>query len=66
MHYRPSVIRVTLLVALATAALVAPASSVAAPRPGVFSGSLGVKVPKGGHATVRAIDGADGHGGRRP
>jgi hypothetical protein len=30
----------------------------AAPRPGVFAGTLGVKVPKGGHARVRAIDAA--------
>jgi len=28
----------------------------AAPRPGVFAGKLGVKVPKGAHASVRAID----------
>jgi hypothetical protein len=30
----------------------------AAPRPGVFAGTLGVKVPRGGHASVRAIDAA--------
>ena len=30
----------------------------AAPRPGVFAGKLGVKVPKGAQASVRAIDAA--------
>jgi hypothetical protein len=32
----------------------------ASPRPGVFAGSLGIKVPKGAHATVRAVDAASG------
>jgi hypothetical protein len=40
--------------------LVLPAAAQAAGRPGVFAGTLGVKVPPGGHATVRAIDVAGG------
>ena len=46
-----------LLVALLAAPVTAQA---AAARPGVFAGSLGVKVPKGAHATVRAIDAGSG------
>jgi hypothetical protein len=38
--------------------LLLPAVAQAAAKPGVFAGTLGVKVPKGGHATVRAIDAA--------
>jgi hypothetical protein len=45
--------------ALLAALLILPMTAqAAAPRPGVFAGSLGVKVPKGGHASVRAIDAA--------
>src|SRR5215212_3992707 len=36
--------------------ILATSAGAASPKPGVFAGSLGVKVPKGGHATVRAID----------
>ena len=46
---------------LLVAFLLVPATAEAAtPRPGVFAGSLGVAVPKGGHATVRAIDAVSG------
>jgi hypothetical protein len=45
--------------ALLAALLILPMTArAAAPRPGVFAGTLGVKVPKGGHARVRAIDAA--------
>jgi hypothetical protein len=45
--------------ALLAALLILPMPArAAAPRPGVFAGTLGVKVPKGGHARVRAIDAA--------
>ena len=46
---------------LLVACLVAPATAHAAtPRRAVFAGSIGVTVPKGGHAAVRAIDAASG------
>lgn len=40
--------------------LVAPVTAHAAAAPGVFAGTLGVKVPRGGHATVRAVEAAGG------
>jgi hypothetical protein len=40
--------------------LVLPAMAHAAVEPGVFAGTLGVTVPKGGHATVRAVEVAGG------
>lgn len=40
--------------------LLAPAGAQGATRPGVFAGTLGLKVPKGAHATVRAVDAAGG------
>ncbi|WP_372789509.1 hypothetical protein [Paraconexibacter sp.] len=40
--------------------LVLPAPASAASKSGVFAGSLGVKVPKGGHATIRAIQAGSG------
>jgi hypothetical protein len=48
--------------ALLAGLLILPVGAQAAttPKPGVFSGSLGVKVPKGGHARVRAIEAAGG------
>lgn len=47
--------------ALALAACtVAPAAAPAAARTGTFAGTLGIKVPKGASASVRAIDGASG------
>jgi hypothetical protein len=47
------------VVALLAALLIVPMTARAAtPRPGVFAGKLGVKVPKGAHARVRAIDAA--------
>ena len=47
------------VVALLAALLVVPMTARAAtPRPGVFAGTLGVKVPKGAHARVRAVDAA--------
>ena len=44
------------------ALLVVPvaARAAAAAKPGVVAGSLGVKVPKGAHATVRAVDAGSG------
>lgn len=36
------------------------AGAAAAPRPGTFAGTLGVAIPKGAQAEVRAISGADG------
>src|SRR5258707_11403386 len=41
---------------LAMLLLVPMTARAAAPRPGVFAGKLGVKVPKGAKASVRAID----------
>jgi hypothetical protein len=38
------------------ACLGAPAAAVAAPPNGTFAGTLGLKIPKGGHATVRAVN----------
>ena len=46
--------------ALALALVPAPTAGAAGPRPGVFAGSLGVKIPAGGHAAVRAIDRSNG------
>lgn len=47
-------------VALLLVLLALPATAQAAAAPGVFAGTLGVKVPKGGHATVRAVEAAGG------
>ncbi|MBJ7331594.1 MAG: hypothetical protein JHC95_16995 [Solirubrobacteraceae bacterium] len=51
--------RAPLLVLLVLALLVAAPVASAAPKPGVFSGSLGVTVPKGAQADVRAVNRAD-------
>ncbi|MCW3016615.1 MAG: hypothetical protein JWO02_3707 [Solirubrobacterales bacterium] len=40
--------------------LALPTTAQAAAKPGVFAGTLGVTVPKGGHATVRAVEAAGG------
>ena len=50
----PRVVTVLLVVLF----IVPVTARAAAPRPGVFAGTLGVKVPKGAHARVRAIDAA--------
>lgn len=52
-------VRAVALVVLCLGLLSASADA-ASPRPGVFAGSLGVKVPKGGHATIRAVGAASG------
>lgn len=49
-----------LLVLAAAAAVAAPSAGAAEPRPGTFAGSLGVKVPAGAAASVRAIDRSTG------
>jgi hypothetical protein len=54
------VLRLRAAFALVFVVLLLPAAAQAAAKPGVFAGTLGVKVPKGGHATVRAIDAASG------
>ena len=48
------------VVAALVALLLVPVTAAAGSRPGVFAGSLGVKVPKGAHATVRAVDAGSG------
>src|SRR4051812_11757506 len=49
------------LAVLALGAMTPPAAAGAAgPKPGVFAGSVGVGVPAGGRAVVRAIDRASG------
>lgn len=40
--------------------LAAPAAAQAAARPGVFAGTLGMKIPAGGHATIRATEAGGG------
>jgi len=50
---------VAVAVVLALAAPVATTAHAAA-RPGTFAGSLGIKVPKGAHADVRAVERATG------
>jgi hypothetical protein len=46
--------------ALAVLAALAASTASASAKPGVFAGSLGVKVPKGAQADVRAVDRATG------
>jgi len=48
------------LLALLTLAIGAHGASAAAPKPGTFAGTLGIAVPKGAEAEVRAISRADG------
>jgi hypothetical protein len=55
---RPLVLAALAALALALGATTATAS--AAPKPGTFSGTLGVTVPKGADASVRAVDRATG------
>jgi hypothetical protein len=51
------IVVVALGLALGVLGLAAPAGAgAAAPKPGVFAGSLGVTVPRGGSAVVRAIE----------
>jgi hypothetical protein len=49
-------LRLHAAVALIVVMLALPATAHAAAAPGVFAGTRGVKVPKGGHATVRAVE----------
>ncbi len=48
------------LVAVLAVLFAAPAGAQAAARPGVFAGTLGMKVPAGGHATIRATEAGGG------
>jgi hypothetical protein len=53
--------RASLVAGIVLAGLgVGAAPAVAAPKPGTFAGSLGVKVPRGAEAEVRAVDRATG------
>ena len=49
-----------LLLAVLSLLALAPAAHAATPKKGRFAGKLGVKVPKGAEANVRAISRADG------
>jgi hypothetical protein len=55
----PALVRALTAAALAVAALAATAASASA-KSGTFAGSIGIPVPKGAQADIRAVDRATG------